>query len=227
MSAIAGPLHQAMEQSGFQHLKSLPACLFTSGLDYDHPDRLKDPITSTWTREYFNTYVSQSKETFTLLSRHLHDALTWCDRTCPLSSTNKHRACEGDIVSAIFIILDLNEKSGWTERNAKREFYAHAHTIVGSEKSLRHALAIIRKTLAEAKRIRVKIEYEVVRRVATMIQRREPTLINITQKYNVEPTGTNAHLQYDALSKLEELLAEADYECEQARRPESRTLNLL
>ena len=48
-----------------------------------------------------------------------------------------------------------------------------------------------------------------------MIQRREPTLINITQKYNIEPTGTNAHLQYDALSKLEELLAEADYECEQ------------
>ena len=73
-------------------------------------------------------------------------------------------------------VLDLNEKSGWTERNAKREFYAHAHTIVGSEKSLRHALDIIRKTLAEAKRIRVKIEYEVVRRVATMIQRREPTL---------------------------------------------------
>ena len=50
-----------------------------------------------------------------------------------------------------------------------REFYAHAHTIVGSEKSLGHALNIIRKTLAEAKRIRVKIEYEVVRHVATMI----------------------------------------------------------
>ena len=59
----------------------------------------------------------------------------------------------------------------------KREFYAHAHTIVGFEKSLRHALDITRKTLAEAKRIRVKIEYEVVRRVATMIQRREPLVI--------------------------------------------------
>ena len=92
---------------------------------------------------YFNNYVSQSKEVFTLLSRHLHDALTWCDKTCPLSSTDKHRACEGDIVSAVFIILDLNEKSGWTERNAKREFYTHAHTIVGSEKSLWHALDIL------------------------------------------------------------------------------------
>ena len=71
--------------------------------------------------------------------------------------SNPGQACEGDIVSAVFIILDLNEKSGWTERNAKREFYAHAHTIVGSEKSLRHALDIIRKTLAEAKRIRVKM----------------------------------------------------------------------
>jgi hypothetical protein len=129
--------------------------------------------------------VSQSKETFTLLARHLHDALTWCDKTCPLSSNVKHRACKDDIVSAIFIILDLNEKSGWTERNAKREFYAHAHAIIGSEKSLRHAIAIIRKTLAEAKRIRVRIEWEVVRSVAVMVQRREPTLITITQKYNV------------------------------------------
>ena len=214
MSAIAGPLHQVMEQSGFQHLKVPPACLYYSGMDYDHPNRKKDPVTKHWSREYFNNYVSQSKEVFTLLSRHLHDALTWCDKTCPLSSTDKHRACEGDIVSAVFIILDLNEKSGWTERNTKREFYAHAHTIVGSEKSLRHALDIIRKTLAEAKRIRVKIEYEVVRRVATMIQRREPTLINVTQKYNIDPVGPNAQYQYDALPKLEELLAETDYECE-------------
>ena len=68
--------------------------------------------------------------------------------------------------------------------------------------------------MAEVKRIRVKIEYEVVRRVATMIQRREPTLINVTQKYNIDPVGTNAQYQYDALPKLEELLAETDYECE-------------
>ena len=56
--------------------------------------------------------------------------------------------------------------------------------------------------MAEAKRIRVKIEYEVVRRVATMIQRREPTLINVTQKYNIDPVGPNAQYQYDALPKL-------------------------
>ena len=77
------------------------------------------------------------------------------------------RLCHGQLGDGVAV--DLNEKSGWTERNAKREFYAHAHTIVGSEKSLRHALNIIRKTLAEAKRIRVKIEYEVVRREPTLI----------------------------------------------------------
>ena len=46
MSAIAGPLHQVMEQSGFQHLKTPPACLYSSGMDYDHPNRKKDPVTT-------------------------------------------------------------------------------------------------------------------------------------------------------------------------------------
>jgi hypothetical protein len=125
------------------------------------------------------------------------------------SAAEMSLACVGgqtNIVSAIFIILDLNEKSGWTERNAKREFYAHAHTIIGTEKSLRHAIAIIRKTLAEAKRIRVRIEWEVVRSVAVMAQRREPTLITITQKYNVDPVGDNVQFSGNALAKLEELL---------------------
>ena len=101
MSASAGPLHQVMEQSGFQHLKTPPACLYSSGMDYDHPNRKKDPVTSKWTREFFDNYVSQSREAFTLLSRHLHDALTWCDKTCPLSSTDKHRACDITLQSRI------------------------------------------------------------------------------------------------------------------------------
>ena len=41
MSAIAGPLHMVMEQSGFQHHKVAPACLHTVGMDYDHPNRLR------------------------------------------------------------------------------------------------------------------------------------------------------------------------------------------
>jgi hypothetical protein len=45
------------------------------------------------------------------------------------------------------------QSSGTGQRTAaacqrgKREFYAHAHTVIGTEKSLRHAIAIIRKTL--------------------------------------------------------------------------------
>ena len=38
--------------------------------------------------------------------------------------------------------------------------------------------------------------------------------LTVTQKYNIDPVGTNAQYQYDALPKLEELLAETDYECE-------------
>jgi hypothetical protein len=47
-----------------------------------------------------------------------------------------------------------------------------------------------------------------------MVQRREPTLITITQKYNVDPVGDNVQFSENALAKLEELLAEVDYECE-------------
>jgi hypothetical protein len=57
-----------MEQSGLQHHKVTPACLHTNGMDHDHPERLQDHVAKLWTREYFQQYVSQSKETFTLLS---------------------------------------------------------------------------------------------------------------------------------------------------------------
>ena len=73
------------------YLKVPSACLHNSGMEYDHPNRLKDPVTAKWTREYFNNYVSQSKEVFTLLSRHVHDALTWCDKTCPLPEWSSPR----------------------------------------------------------------------------------------------------------------------------------------
>ena len=34
------------------------------------------------------------------------------------------RAVKGDVVMAVFKLLDMDEKTGWVERNAKREFMA-------------------------------------------------------------------------------------------------------
>jgi hypothetical protein len=61
-----------------------------------------------------------------------------------------------------------------------------------------------------------------------MVQRREPTLISTTQKYNVDPVGDGNVQQYseNALAKLEELLAEVDYECEKLGVLKDLTANL-
>jgi hypothetical protein len=68
----------------------------------------------------------------------------------------------------------------------------------------------------------------VSRSVAVMVQRREPTLISTTQKYNVDPVGDGNVQQYseNALAKLEELLAEVDYECEKLGVLKDLTANL-
>eukprot|EP01047_Picozoa_sp_COSAG01_P105270 COSAG01_NODE_34503_length_546_cov_1.541387_1_plen_68_part_10 len=49
---------------------------------------------------------------------------------------------------AIFKLLDMNEKTGWIERNAKREFMAHADTLLASEASLKKAITILREAIA-------------------------------------------------------------------------------
>ena len=52
------------------------------------------------------------------------------------------RAVKGDVCMAIFKLLDMNEKTGWIERNAKREFMAHADTLLASEASLKKAITM-------------------------------------------------------------------------------------
>ena len=66
------------------------------------------------------------------------------------------------VVTAIFIILDLNEKTGWTERNTKREFFGHIDVFFGSEKSIKKAVKSVRNRIPDAKRIGVKIDYEII-----------------------------------------------------------------
>ena len=59
-------------------------------------------------------------------------------------------------------LLDMNEKTGRIERNAKREFMAHADTLLASEASLKKAITILREAIPDARRIATKVDFEVV-----------------------------------------------------------------
>ena len=37
---------------------------------------------------------------------------------------------DGDFVTTIFMILDETEKTGWEDRNSKREYFAHFDSMV-------------------------------------------------------------------------------------------------
>jgi hypothetical protein len=93
------------------------------------------------------------------------------------------------VVTAIFIILDLNEKTGWTERNTKREFFGHIDVFFGSEKSIKKAVKSVRNCIPDAKRIGVKIDYEIIRRCAIQLQRRDVCFIPITSRYLAQPAS--------------------------------------
>ena len=125
------------------------------------------------TREYYDRYKAQSQELYTFLSRSFQDVFKFCEQPYQYGthmSGSSVKAVPGDIVTAIFIILDLNEKTGWTERNTKREFFGHIDVFFGSEKSIKKAVKSVRNRIPDAKRIGVKIDYEIIRRCAIQLQ---------------------------------------------------------
>ena len=52
-------------------------------------------------------------------------------------------AIEGDFVTTVFMILDETEKTGWEDRNSKREYFAHCDSMVAREKSLLRAIELL------------------------------------------------------------------------------------
>ncbi len=53
-------------------------------------------------------------------------------------------AVEGDIATAIFMILDDTEKYGWNDRNSKREYFAHSEALIAQERSLIRVIELLR-----------------------------------------------------------------------------------
>ena len=185
LATIVGPLLRVMEESRCGNLKSHPIDL---SVTESTTPKGKDIIDKTgWTAEYYQKYVEQSKELWTFLdARGFADCLahvmpphsiTTCDGDVSM------RAVKGDVVMAVFKLLDMNEKTGWVERNAKREFMAHADTLLASEASLKKAIQILRTTIPEARRIATKVDFEVVRRCCVTMGRRDIVFQHTADKY--------------------------------------------
>ena len=90
------------------------------------------------------------------------------------------KAGKKDIVTAIFILLHENEKTGWIERNAKREFFAHADTLLASESSLKKAIKILLDAIPDARRIGTKVDFEVIKHCCVTVSRRDTFIFNKT-----------------------------------------------
>ena len=115
-------------------------------------------------------------------------------------------AVDGDIATAIFMILDDTEKYGWNDRNSKREYFAHCEAVIAQEASLIRVIELLRKPIPESIRIGVIVEYDTMKKAATMFMRRAGVLLNdICNRYITRTTpgeDTNYIIQF------EEMLAE-------------------
>jgi hypothetical protein len=68
------------------------------------------------------------------------------------------QSVKGDIVTSISILMDSMEKYGWDERNLKREFFAHGAIQLGSERSLKRGLSLLKSSMVESLRIGVELD---------------------------------------------------------------------
>jgi hypothetical protein len=209
------------EESRYSEYKSAPCDL---GISMAAEEKGKTPpvvhhpdCDKYMTQEYYDRYKAQSQELYTFLSRSFHDVFKFCEQPYQFGthmSGSSVKAVPGDVVTAIFIILDLNEKTGWTERNTKREFFGHIDVFFGSEKSIKKAVKSVRNRIPDAKRIGVKIDYEIIRRCAIQLQRRDVCFIPITSRY-LKADAAALGYEHDALTQLNIFLSEIAQACDE------------
>ena len=62
---------------------------------------------------------------------------------------------------------DETEKSGWEDRNSKREYFAHCDSMVAREKSLLRAIELLKTPIPASRIIGVTIDFETIKKVAS------------------------------------------------------------
>ena len=217
LATIVGPLLRVMEESRCGNLKSYPIDL--SVTESTVPKGKEIIGKPGWTAEYYAKYVEQSKELWTFLdARGFTDCLAAVMPPHTIATCDgdiSMRAVKGDVCMAIFKLLDMNEKTGWIERNAKREFMAHADTLLASEASLKKAITILREAIPDARRIATKVDFEVVRRCCVTMGRRDIVFQHTADKYIARSKDDDFHtIETDALDTLDHFLSEVSVICD-------------
>ena len=104
------------------------------------------------------------------------------------------------------MILDDTEKYGWNDRNSKREYFAHSEALIAQERSLIRVIELLRLPIPESIRIGVVIEYDTLKKAATMFMRRAGVLL--TDICNRYITRNTAGEETNYIIQFEEMLAE-------------------
>ena len=155
-------------------------------------------------------YVNQSGAMYNVFMRFCDTAMRKRNRPVKVHGSGEKsplvHAVDGDIATAIFMILDDTEKYGWNDRNSKREYFAHCEAVIAQEASLIRVIELLRKPIPESIRIGVIVEYDTMKKAATMFMRRAGVLLtDICNRYITRTTpgeDTNYIIQF------EEMLAE-------------------
>jgi hypothetical protein len=215
LSALVGPIMRVIDERQCGNLKSIPLSLEKA---LNTIPRASNIIgTGVWTKEYFDKYVEQSANLWDFMCRDFQKCLTECEKPHKIQSTARGgsdgimvKAGKKDIVTAIFILLHENEKTGWIERNAKREFFAHADTLLASESSLKKAIKILLDAIPDARRIGTKVDFEVIKHCCVTVSRRDTFIFNKTaEEYLAKEFQDGFHaIENDALDILDNFLVE-------------------
>ena len=155
-------------------------------------------------------YCNQSGAVYSVFMRFSDLAMRKANRPVKVHGSAEKsalvHAVDGDIATAIFMILDDTEKYGWNDRNSKREYFAHCEPLIAQENSLIRVIELLRLPIPESIRIGVVIEYDTLKKAATMFMRRAGVLL--TDICNRYITRTTVGEDTNYIITFEEMLAE-------------------
>ena len=215
LSSVIGPMLRVLKESSYGSYKSKPPSLYD---ERRLPGCIRDKILPS---VYFDRYVEESRQLWDLIARAFDSPLRTTlrpYRTCGSNDNDSTiQAVPGDIVTAVYILLDRHEKNGWHERQTYRDLYMHASSKLESEANIKHTILQLRKPMEEAIRLNVRLDYEVVKRVANTLRRRDPSFTEIIQPYILitSEQARNQGIIHDALPELDRLLSHALSHCDE------------
>eukprot|EP01047_Picozoa_sp_COSAG01_P079621 COSAG01_NODE_15172_length_1365_cov_7.147709_1_plen_365_part_00 len=157
--------------------------------------------------------AAQPKQLYNFLARQLDAPFRTALRPYLIDGSGQKtvQAVEGDIVTISFVLLDMHEASSWKMKQVMREYYTQAPTKIMSERNIRNCLQKLQQSMAEALRLKVKIDYEVVVRVATTLRYRSPDFTEVCGKY-IQRTQDEIRIlgiEHDSLGQFDMIIAES------------------